>query len=424
MKFQSRYRLSTFPLRALALGSCLGVGIAAGLAGCSDRTTDVEHVQRAREHQAKQELPASVIELKNALQKNPENRDARLLLGQIYVETGNGAPAEKELQRARELGAGRDAWLLPLARAYLLQGQNPKVLELNPEATDPPALQATLRALQGLASLGLGQPDAAKTSLDRALKLQPDDPDALLGMSQLALVNRNYSEAETFASRASERDPRDTRPWFVKVRLHRLQNDDPAALKALQQILERQPQNAAALLERAEILIGQGKQDEAMADVEVVRKRQPNLPEANYLRGSLLFQKKDLIAAQDALLQVIKVVPDHPGSLFLLGSINYELGNLALAEQYLTTFVSRLPGYLPARLLLAAAQLKLEKPRPAIDTLIPALAQAPNDAQLLALLGSAYLQAREYAKVPNTCRKPLRSPRTPPTSAPNWRCRG
>ena len=349
MKFQSRYRLSTFPLRALALGSCLGVGIAAGLAGCGDRTTDVEHVQRAREHQAKQELPASVIELKNALQKNPENRDARLLLGQIYVETGNGAPAEKELQRARELGAGRDAWLLPLARAYLLQGQNPKVLELNPEATDPPALQATLRALQGLASLGLGQPDAAKTSLEQALELQPDDPDALLGMSQLALVNRNYSEAEAFATRASERDPRDIRPWFVKVRLHRLQNDDPAALKALQQILERQPQNAAALLERAEILIGQGKQDEAMADVEAVRKRQPNLPEANYLRGSLLFQKKDLIAAQDALLQVIKVAPDHPGSLFLLGSINYEQGNLGQADQYLSAFVNRLPETTPKK---------------------------------------------------------------------------
>jgi hypothetical protein len=77
MKFQSRYRLSTFPLRALTLGGCLGVGIATGLAGCGDRTTDVEHVQRAREHQAKQELPASIIELKNALQKNPENSDAR-----------------------------------------------------------------------------------------------------------------------------------------------------------------------------------------------------------------------------------------------------------------------------------------------------------------------------------------------------------
>ena len=395
---KSRYRLLTLPLRALVLGCCLGVGVTTGLVSCGDRTTDVEHVQRAREYQTKQEWQAGVIELKNALQKNPENRDARLLLGQIYVETGNGAPAEKELQRAQELGAERSAWLLPLARSYLLQGQNQKVLELTPEESDSPATQATLQALHGLAQLALGQPDAAKTSLDQALKLQPNDLDALLGLGQLALINRNYSEAEAFASKASEQNPDDLRPWFIKVRLHRLQNDDPATLKALQRILELQPENAAALLERAQILIAQGKQDEALADVETVRKRQPNQPEANYLRGSILFQKKELTPAQDALLQVLRVAPDHPGSQFLLGSINYEQGNLGLAEQYLTSFVSRLPGYLPARLLLAATQLKLEKPDQAINTLTPALAQSPDDAQLLALLGSAYLQNRDYAK--------------------------
>lgn len=395
---KSRYCLSTLPWRALALGSCLGVGIVTGLAGCGDRSTDVEHIQRARAHQAKQEWSASVIELKNALQKNPENREARLLLGQIYVETGNAAPAEKELQRARDLGAGREAWLLPLARTYLMQGENKKVLALNPEPTDSPALQATLLALHGMAALGSGQPDAARTHLNRALELQADDLDALLGMSELALVNRNYSEAETLAGRAAERAPRDVRPWFTKLRLHRLQHDDPAALKAVQQILERQAQNASALLERAEILISQGKQEEAMADVEAVRRQQPRSLQANYLRGNLLFQKKDFTAAQEALLQVLKAEPEHPGSLFLLGSIHYEQGHNGQANEYLTTFVNRQPGYLPARLLLAATQLKLAKPRLAIDTLTPALAQAPEDGQLLALLGSAYLQAREYAK--------------------------
>ncbi|MBK8535567.1 MAG: PEP-CTERM system TPR-repeat protein PrsT [Candidatus Competibacteraceae bacterium] len=396
MKFDMRVSLPE--PRTAALKLCLAVGLAVGGVGCGDRTTDVEYVQRAREHQAKRELQASVIELKNALQKNPENRDARALLGQLYVETGNGVSAEKELQRAKELGADRSVWQVPLARAYLLQGQNQKLLDLTPEANDPAAQQATLLALQGLAELALNRLDNAKASLSRALESQPDNPDALLGMSQLALINRNYSEAENFASKASERDPHDVRPWFVKVRLSRMQNDDPAALKSLQRILELQPQNPMALLERAEIAITQGKQDEALADVEAVRKRQPNLPDANYLRGRILFQKKDLAGAQDALLQVIRVAPNHPGSQFLLGSINYEQNNLGQADLYLTPFVNSQPGYLPARLLLAATQLKQNQPGRAINLLTPALAQAPNDAQLLALLGSAYLQDRNFAK--------------------------
>ena len=260
--------VSRFRPRVAAIHLCLGIGLATSLTGCGDRVTDIEHFQRAQEYQTQQNLPASIIELKNALQKNPENREARLLLGQIYVETGDGASAEKELQRARELGAERAAWLTPLARAYLMQGQNPKVLELTPEDSDPAATQATLLALRGLAEMALGRPDEAKASLTRALGLQPDDADALLGMSQLALIERNYSEAEAFASQASASDPRDVRPWFVKVRLSRLQNDEPAALKALQQILELQPRNAAALLERAEIRATQGDLDQALADVE------------------------------------------------------------------------------------------------------------------------------------------------------------
>ena len=91
MKKPSRFPV--FTSRAAVLACLLGAGLATGLVGCGDRTTDLEYLQRAREYQAKQDWSASVIELKNALRKNPDNRDARLLLGQIYVTTGNGAPA-------------------------------------------------------------------------------------------------------------------------------------------------------------------------------------------------------------------------------------------------------------------------------------------------------------------------------------------
>ena len=274
MKKPSRFPV--FTSRAAVLACLLGAGLATGLVGCGDRTTDLEYLQRAREYQAKQDWSASVIELKNALRKNPDNRDARLLLGQIYVTTGNGAPAEKELLRARDLGAARDVWLVPLARAYMLQDQNQKVLDLTLDTADAPATQAGLLALQGLSALALAQPDVARGLLSRALTLQSGQVDALLGLSELALIGRNYSEADDFASQASAGAPDDLRPWFIKARLRRLQNDDPGALKALQQVLTLQPQNATALLERAEIRIAQGQQDEALADVEVVRKRLPN----------------------------------------------------------------------------------------------------------------------------------------------------
>src|SRR3546814_3715040 len=45
------------------------------------------------------DLRAAVIELKNALQRDPANAVARLLLGEVYLRLGDGAAAEKEIDR-------------------------------------------------------------------------------------------------------------------------------------------------------------------------------------------------------------------------------------------------------------------------------------------------------------------------------------
>ena len=40
--------------RIVAFHLCLGIGLATGITGCGDRTTDVEHFQRAQEYQTQQ----------------------------------------------------------------------------------------------------------------------------------------------------------------------------------------------------------------------------------------------------------------------------------------------------------------------------------------------------------------------------------
>src|SRR6266566_9186888 len=66
--------------------------------------TEQERVQRAEKFKAEGNLKASVIELKNALQKNPNNAQARLLLGEIYLDLGLAPEAERELLKAKQLG--------------------------------------------------------------------------------------------------------------------------------------------------------------------------------------------------------------------------------------------------------------------------------------------------------------------------------
>jgi tetratricopeptide (TPR) repeat protein len=60
---------------------------------------------------------AAEIELKNLLQADPNQAEARVLLGQIYLRGGNGAAAEKELRRALDIGADPAALRFDLIEA-------------------------------------------------------------------------------------------------------------------------------------------------------------------------------------------------------------------------------------------------------------------------------------------------------------------
>src|ERR1700692_1212802 len=61
--------------------------------GACDRAqhyTDAEYVQRAKAFQDQGKPDSALIELKNALQKNPKNVEARGQLAEVYIRQGMG----------------------------------------------------------------------------------------------------------------------------------------------------------------------------------------------------------------------------------------------------------------------------------------------------------------------------------------------
>ena len=107
---------------AVRHGWALMVLLVALMSGCGADISPEQRVERARGAMDSGEIRTAIIELKNALQAEPNNGSARLLLGQAYARAGDGASAQKELGRARELGVS-EADLQPwLAKAQLLQG--------------------------------------------------------------------------------------------------------------------------------------------------------------------------------------------------------------------------------------------------------------------------------------------------------------
>ena len=73
-------------------------------AGCGPGDDPAKLVASAKDFIAKKNPATAVIQLKNALQKEPANAEARYLLGTLLVQSGDISSGEKELRRALEHG--------------------------------------------------------------------------------------------------------------------------------------------------------------------------------------------------------------------------------------------------------------------------------------------------------------------------------
>lgn len=91
------------------------------LSGCSEKSME-SHLADARNYVSEQQPDAAVVEYKNAIQKSPNAPEPRFELGKLYLETNNFVAAEKELNKALELGYAAGEVIPLLSKAYQQSG--------------------------------------------------------------------------------------------------------------------------------------------------------------------------------------------------------------------------------------------------------------------------------------------------------------
>jgi putative PEP-CTERM system TPR-repeat lipoprotein len=337
------------------------------------------------------DFSAAEIQLKNLLRRDPNLLDARLLLARVYLRAGDGAAAEKELRRAMDLGADPADLRFDLVEASLQQEKFQDVLDsLDPAAVAAPD-RARAFALRGRAHIGLGQTSQAKQSFAEAAALDPTDQEAGAGLVRLALIDGDNGTADAESARLLEQFPDEVGVMLLRAEVERRLDNPEAAIGRFSEVLEQEPQNLRALLGRATTRVSVQQFDEARADLALVEEIQPNIVVVRYLRGVMAFYKRDWNGAAEQLQLVLGAQPGHIQSQLLMGIVSYARDDLQIAEEYLSRINAAMPDNPQAAKVLAATRLKLREPAAAAKALEPLAGS--GDAQIMALLGSAYMLA-------------------------------
>lgn len=373
--------------------NCVLVFFLSLLFACSDDSSGDKQVEEAKAYLSGGKKNAAIIELKNALQKNSNNQDARWLLGQAYFDKGLYADAVKELTRARELGKSDDEVLPLLSQALLSVGDMEALSAISVENVSDTTRSFVL-ASQGMAVLRSGKGvDKAEILIDQAVESQVtayalESKARLMGYQ----AKGDWTSVRTQLQKVFEVDPEYAPAWSLQGDIELRSLKPEMAEQAYTRAISSSTFRLEDYYKRALVRFQMENLEGATEDINVLAARAPNSLSTHYLQGILHFRNgniKDAITAFD----VTQNDEDrYPMALFYLATAHNMEGNFSQAEDFAYRFLAISPNNPAGRKLLATMKLQSGDSVEAEALIRPVVAMDGQDVNALNLLASALLK--------------------------------
>lgn len=349
----------------------------------------------------KGDYAAAIIQLRNAVQIDPENHHARFLLGRIRLELGHPEAAEKELRSALA-GQYSDETEILLGRALLDQFKFEDVIRtVSRDALSEESLNDKLLLLAE-AHWGLNQPEMNQAIYRQVLEREPDHAGARLGFARLYLARNERGRAVQQVDALLAIDPEYDPGWVFRGEIALLEGETAAGMEFFRKAVEVNPDNFRARVNLAWLHLRQGDWRTAEEEALDAAHTRPRDPFARYLLAALDFAR----GSYDKALEKIRDVEAHLSGerpVQLLGALNHiRMGAYSSAERLLISYLNREPSDPDVRRLLGFVALRNGNALFAATTLEPLVQSRPDDTAAAQLLSSAYLVLGRHGRASRT----------------------
>lgn len=356
-------------------------------------------VGSAKDYMAKHDLNAAGIQLKNALQENPDLGEARYLLGVVNLEQGEVTGAVKNLRRAIEAGYQADVVWGTLARALVAAGEGDALLkEFEGRVIADPVQSAHVLAAMGDVRLAKGQREDASKNYSAAMASDPKNLRARIGVARMRAIGGDLSGAseELASALALPASPDQSDAYALQANIFLAQNKPDEAAAALDGAVKAKPGAVGSHFALVSLLLRQNKLELAKERLAGMQKAVGKHPAALYLQAFMDFREGKLKEAEDEVEQVIRLAPDFLPGRLLAGSIYLRLNEQQQAQANLQKVLVAAPGQPLARRMMAVSLLATKDVSRAEETVKPLLESGKNDPAVLSLAAQVYLAKGDF----------------------------
>lgn len=221
----------------------------------------------------------AVKSFRSALKGNPDDEQVQMLLARAEIEAGDGAEAATTLRKitARKPD-NQEAWYL-LGKIYMQLSQDAlgKVQQINPDS-------ALSHVISGEIMEGMQNYGGALTEFEKAVAIDPTQGGAQEHLANVYWEMGEWKEARAaFLKDLSYEPQKCSARWKAADSLVKQQADPQQALQELNEAIQQCGGLMQARVDRARVLVAQGKQTEALPDLEAAVKQSPDEPSIHFL---------------------------------------------------------------------------------------------------------------------------------------------
>lgn len=374
-----------------SLAPLLACAVILAIAACTVRS-EKDLVAAAEAYLEKRDTKSAVIELKSALQLQPDSPEARLLLGRVFLESGDPVSALVELGKAQALKVADEIVVPVMARAMLAMGDDKKLLaQYGSLRFGDGTANADLLTSLAEASMRVGDNDNARKLVSAAMLAKPEYVPATVLQARQKAIAGAPDAALSLLEQALVKDPGSEAAGILKgdVLWHGKRDLD-AALTTFRTVLAQHPNSVPAHASIISLHAIGGQAAAAKEQLVAMEKVLPAHPETMYHKAQFALVEKEYKAARELTELLLKVFPDDARTLELAGAIEFRSQQHAQAEGLLGRALKVDPKRLLSRHMLAQTYLQTDQPEKVVDLLRPVLEGAGPDATTLALAGDAF----------------------------------
>jgi tetratricopeptide (TPR) repeat protein len=264
-------------------------------------------------------LHAAIEQYQKITAKDPKDLESWLSLGRLYRTASNSVEAEKAYTQALSLDSNNEEALTGLAIVYSDVGDTKKAIEKLKQVTNKDPNPRTLAALASSYEQLHDNKSAAEV-LKQALDLDPDNSRIKRGLARNLLYSGNFDESLKYYNEIAAEDPHDAEAQLRISEIYREKHDLAKARAALDKAKTLDPDNLEVRYDEVNLLATEGQNDKAIEALKTILKETERKSyseaekanRANFLErlGELYRATNRYQPAIDAFRQIGDVDPD------------------------------------------------------------------------------------------------------------------